>query len=134
MADKKIGANNYRFGRLSAFAANDVVRIWSYALLMLAKAPEDLSADTFVRAFPTFTTMVPRDDQNMALRICLGTVGRVTGDKTAPLVGASGEIMFDDFSVQDLYALVFQVLKDNELLRFFFEPPAVTSGAGQAAA
>jgi hypothetical protein len=133
--DREVGGKQYHFNMLNLFAANDVARMWSYALIMLAKSPADLKAEDFAKAFPTFVTFVPKADHDYVMSLCLATVKRaVGGDKGwAPLIGSNGQMMYQDISLSEMYQLIFYCLEANQLLHFFGEPPAPSAGEAEEA-
>ena len=133
MAEVEIKENRYSFDKMGLFQASDVARIWSYALVMLAKSPADLKPEDFVKAFPMFVAMLPKAENDFAMNTCLQTVKRALGgDKGwAPLINSSGDLMYQDLGLSGLYQLIFHVLNVNELMHFFGDPRVPSALAGE---
>ena len=124
MAEYTVGKSKYLFEKMNLFAASDVARVWSYALIMLSKAPLDLKAVDFAKSFPTFIPFVPKQENDYAMNLCLASIKRnLGGDKGwAGITDGVGKLMYEDMTLSELYQLVFYVLQTNELLHFFGDP------------
>ena len=131
-SEYSVGTKTYLFDKMDLFKAGDVARIWSYALIMLAKAPLDLKAEDFAKSFPTFISMVPKPENDYAMNLCLGNVKRNMGNDKgwSPLTSSTGSLMYEDMSLAELYQIIFYALKSNELLHFFGAPLAPLAMAG----
>ena len=123
--EETVGNNKYLFEKLNLFLAGDIARIWSYALIMLSKAPVDLKADDFARSFPTFIPFVPKQENDYIMGVCLSSVKRSLGNDKgwAGLTDSTGKLMYQDLTLPELYQIIFYVLNTNELLHFFGDPP-----------
>jgi hypothetical protein len=118
----KIGANDYRAGRLSARQQFDVARRLSFVLTMLgAEKTAEFKAtpENFARIILVTAGQVPQADMDAALTLCLSTVKRkIPGDiGWAPLTAPGGALMMD-IDMPELLEIVWRVVSAHRMVDF----------------
>jgi len=135
----KVGEYTYAVRRLSVFEQMHVASDFRDGLMGLAmlkkEKPPELSGPAFAKAIEFLFTggsqHIAPEVRERVMRTCLSSVQR---QATSPGVGwaavqnAAGTLMFDDISLPDLIAIVYQVFEHNRLLDFFSEGPSNLGG------
>lgn len=133
-APKTVGDNSYQVRRMSALDQFDVARKWAPLFLWLSQGRKDVGAEAFSRAFCAVSTAVPKEDNDLAMALCLTHVTRqVSGDQGWAPVMVGGQLRFEDIQLGHLLQLVYHVIEEHDLIGFFKDPPA-TSGEGTGGA
>lgn len=128
----KVGDYSYVVGRLNAFQQFDVARKWA-SILFLIGGDKDRTpvADpsAFSRAFLSVSSQVPKEDNDMAMRLCLSVVTRQVagGGGMAPVLSPDGALMFVDIDMLQMIELCGHVLVAHKILDVFYAPPATTA-------
>lgn len=140
MADHefKVGAFQYRAGRMSAFTALDIARKWSGPLMFLSTSSKvDFSAEDFARGMVLGSGGVAKDDNDAAVLSCLSCVQRrLDGDKGwAPLVNGN-VLAYQDMDFSQVLQVCYGALIANRLMgpdSFFSDALASMKANPQAA-
>jgi hypothetical protein len=138
-----IGGNEYRVGKLDAFKQFHVARRLAPALLALgtaaagvfaaartAAAGDDLAA---LGPFVGVISQMSDTDSQYILLVCLGVCHRRQGNAWAPVVSASGGMLFDDIDLPTMIQVAVAVIREN-IGNFFVAPQIQESGAAQSPA
>lgn len=129
-----VGQHTYRVGsRLSVFDANHVARKYGGVLIFLGTMVTDdqnkPTPEQYARAMVATSSPLDAKDIDFAVRSCVATVQRKQATAWAPVMSADGQLMFQDIELLELMVIVWNVLDENGLLRFFLDAPSASSPA-----
>lgn len=129
-----VGGFQYSCQPLNVFQQLDIVRKWGTVLVWVSQAdPDKVTPAGFAKAFAVASAPIAKEDYDLALITCLGSVRReVGGDKGWAQVCPQGIVMFEDIRLPHMLELLYHVLRLNGVFDFFSDAPA-TSGPPKAA-
>lgn len=124
MADFSVGGQSYKSGRMDCFVQNHVARrlaplIPCAGRVYLSMASAENGADPLLAMAPIMDVFskISDADADYIIKSCLAVTQRRQGDLWAPCLNGSA-VMFQDINLFELYAICWNVLKDN-LANFF---------------
>src|SRR6185312_6619357 len=115
MAEFEIDGVKYQSDKLPLFTQFHVLRRMGslFSSIVGAGAVRDKDPLLAIGYIATAVSKLSEDDANYVLKNCLSVVKKLQGAVWAPLMSATGNLMFNDLSLPNMLEIAQKVLEDN---------------------